>query len=67
MPLQQWHTMLVEQLDEARVEITFFCGWDCIEDTLLTSEVGVVAGGVSGGLVAGALGLLRSERCGTIF
>ena len=60
--------MLMEQFDEALVETTFFCGWDCIEDTLLTSEVGVVvavaaAGNVAGGLATGALGLSMSERC----
>jgi hypothetical protein len=42
--------MLVERLDEAPVGTTFFCGWGCTEDTLLTLEVGVVAGGVTGGL-----------------
>jgi hypothetical protein len=42
--------MLVEQLDEALVETTFLCSWDYTEDTLLTLEVGVVAGGVTGGL-----------------
>jgi hypothetical protein len=56
--------MLVERLDEAPVETTFFCGWDYTKDTLLTSEVGVVAGGVAGGLATGALGLSRLERCG---
>jgi hypothetical protein len=56
--------MLVERLDEAPVETTFFCGWDCTEDTLLTSEVGVIAGSIAGGLATGALGLLRSERYG---
>jgi hypothetical protein len=40
----------VVRLDKAPVETTFFYGWDCTEDTLLTSEVGVVAGGVTGGL-----------------
>jgi hypothetical protein len=56
--------MLVEWLDEATIETTFFYGWDYTEDTLLTSEVGVVAGGVAGGLATGALGLSRSQRCG---
>jgi hypothetical protein len=56
--------MLVEQLDEAPVGTTFFCYWNCTEDTLLTSEVGVVAGGVASGLATGALGLSRSEDCG---
>jgi hypothetical protein len=58
--------MLVEQLYEALVETTFFCCWGCTEDTLLTSEVGVVvvaAGGVAGDLATGALGLLKSECC----
>src|SRR6185503_9944372 len=72
MPLQRWHTMLMEQFDEALVETTFFCGWDCIEDTLLTSEVGVVvavaaAGNVAGGLATGALDLSMSGRCGKDF
>jgi hypothetical protein len=55
--------MLVERLDEAPVETTFFYGWDCTEDTLLTLKVGAVAGIVIGGLATGALGLSRSERC----
>jgi hypothetical protein len=55
--------MLVEQLDEALVETTFLCSWDYTEDTLLTLEVGVVAGGVADGLATCILGLLRSERC----
>jgi hypothetical protein len=56
--------MLVERLNEALVETTFFYGWNCTEDALLTSEVGVVAGGVAGGLATCALGLSRPERCG---
>jgi hypothetical protein len=56
--------MLVEWLNEALVETTFFGGWNYTEDTLLTWEVGVVAGGIAGGLAVGALGLSRSERCG---
>jgi hypothetical protein len=55
--------MLVERLDEVPVETTFFCGWFCIDDALLTSKVGVVSGGVAGGLATCALGLSRSERC----
>jgi hypothetical protein len=55
--------MLVEQLDEAPVETTFFFCWNCTEDTLLTSEVGVITGGIAGGLATGAVGLLRSEHC----
>jgi hypothetical protein len=58
--------MLVERFDEALVETTFLCCWSCTEDTLLTSEVGVVdvaVGGVTGGLAIGALGLSKSERC----
>ena len=58
--------MLVERLDEALVEGTFFCGWGYTDDTLLTSEVGVIeaaAGNVPGGLATGALGLSMSERC----
>jgi hypothetical protein len=56
--------MLVERLDEAPVETTFFGGWDCTKDTLLTSEVGVVAGSVTDGLARCDLGLSRSERYG---
>jgi hypothetical protein len=55
--------MLVERLDEALVGTTFFCCWDYTKDTLLTSEVGVGAGGVAGGLAIAALDLSRSERC----
>jgi hypothetical protein len=55
--------MLVERLDEAPLGTTFLCGWGCTEDILLTSEVGVVAGGVASGVAIGALGLLRSEHC----
>jgi hypothetical protein len=57
---------LVEQLNEALVETTFFSCWGCTEDTLLTSEVGAVAvavGDVVGGLATGALGFSKSERC----
>ena len=57
--------MLVERLDEALVETIFFCGWGCTEDTLLTSEVGVVvaiASNVARGLATGALGLSMSEH-----
>ena len=58
--------MLMEQFDEALVETTFFCGWDCIEDTLLSSEVDVVEADttcdVTDGLAIGALGLLISKR-----
>jgi hypothetical protein len=56
--------MLVEWLDETPVGTTFFCYWDCTKDTLLTSKVGVVAGGVAGGLATSALDLSMSERCG---
>ena len=62
--------MLVERLDEALVETIFFCGWGCTEDTLLTSEVGVVvaiAGNVARGLATGALGLSMSRHCGNDF
>jgi len=62
MPLQRWHTMLVERLDEALVGTTFFYNWGCTEDTLLTSKVGVVeadaVGNVTDGLATGALGLV---------
>jgi hypothetical protein len=53
--------MLVERLDEALVETTFFYGWDYTEDTLLTLEVGVVASCVASGLAIGTLGLSRLE------
>ena len=59
--------MLVERLDEALVEGTFFCGWGYTDDTLLTSEVDVVeadtTGDVADGLATGALNLLISKRC----
>ena len=58
--------MLMERLDKALVEGTFVCGWGCTDDTLLTSEVGVVkavAGNVAGGLATGALGLSMLEHC----
>jgi hypothetical protein len=56
--------MLVKRLDEAPIRTTFLCYWDYTEDTLLTSEVGAVAGGVAGGLATDALGLSRSKCCG---
>jgi hypothetical protein len=56
--------MLVEWLDEAPIGTTFFCCWDYTEDTLLTLEVGVVVGDVTGGFATGALGLSRCEHCG---
>jgi hypothetical protein len=59
--------MLVEQLDEAQVETIFFCGWDCIEDILLTLKVGVVAGGVAGGLATGVLACRGRNAAEKIF
>jgi len=59
----------VEWLDKALVEITFFYFWGCTEETLLTSEVGVVeeaTGNVANGLATAALGLLMSEHCENI-
>jgi hypothetical protein len=55
--------MSMDRLDEAPVQTTFFCSWDYTEDTLLTSEVDIAAGGVTGGFATVALGLSRSERC----
>ena len=58
--------MSVERLDEALEETTFFCGFSCTEDTLLTSEVDVVEADttydVTDGLATSALGLLISKR-----
>ncbi|KAK8459580.1 hypothetical protein SEVIR_2G166750v4 [Setaria viridis] len=63
MPLQRWHTILLELFDDAPGAIAFFCGWDCTGDKLLTSEVCVVADGVAGGWATEALGLSTLERC----
>jgi len=64
IPLQQWHTMFVDLLEEPFSKVVcFLCCWVYTVVTLLTSEVGAAAGGVAGGLATGTLGFSMSERC----